>query len=46
MHDDDTFTFSEIRITLTAFMLWLNSIEWSDDDLPVDLVDRFIEASS
>ena len=39
---DDTFTFQELRITLTAFAMWFRGRPPSD--IPeVDLVDQFLE---
>ena len=44
--DGDTFTFDEMRITLTAFAMWLSQCGYSMDEvgagIEVELVDRFI----
>ena len=54
--DDDTFTFDEMRIALTAFALWLLKDDaafalWLLKDEPgagieVELVDRFIRETT
>ena len=41
MDDDDTFTFQEMRIALTAFAMWLLKDE-PGEGREVELVDRFI----
>lgn len=40
--DDDTFTFNEMRIALTAFAIWLLKGEVGEGR-EVELVDQFIE---
>ena len=48
--DDDTFTFDEMRIALTAFALWLSQCGYSMDEVgegkEVELVDRFIRETT
>ena len=43
--DDDTFTFDEMRIALTAFALWLLKDEATSWPAP-ELVDRFIRETT
>ena len=45
MDDDDTFTFREMRIALTAFAMWLLKDEPSEGRA-VELVDRFINETT
>ena len=45
MDDDDTFTFQEMRIALTAFAMWLLKDE-SGEGNEVDLVDQFIRETT
>ena len=42
MSDDDTFTFVEMRIALTAFAIWLLKDE-PGEGREVELVERFME---
>ena len=48
--DGDTFTFDEMRISLTAFALWLSHCGYSMDEVgegkEVELVDRFISETT
>jgi len=48
--DDDTFTFDEMRIALTAFALWLSQCGYSMDEVgegkEAELVDRFIRETT
>jgi len=43
--EDDTFTWQEMRIALTAFALWLLKGE-PGEGREVELVDRFIEETT
>lgn len=43
--DDDTFTYQELRITLTAFAKWLLKDEFSEGR-EVELVDQFIQETT
>ena len=42
---DDTFTFAEMRITLTAFAIWLLEGKPGEGH-EVELVDRFLEETT
>jgi hypothetical protein len=42
MSADDTFTYSELRITLTAFAIWAGLVDSAGASEAVKLVDRFI----
>lgn len=46
MRNDDLFTFTELRIALTAFAIWQELQTTSAYESPVDLVDRFIEETT
>lgn len=45
MDSDDTFTFAELRISLTAFAMWLLKNE-AGEGHEVELVDRFIRETT
>lgn len=45
MPESDTFTFQELRITLTAFAIWAALAE-PNSEQAVDLVDRFIKETT
>jgi hypothetical protein len=45
-NDRVTFTFAELRISLTAYTLWLKRRGLVKYVAPADLVDRFIEDSA
>ena len=45
VNDDDTFTFSEMRIALTAFAMWLLKGEVAEGR-EVELVDQFIDETT
>jgi len=45
MESDDTFTFAEMRIALTAFAMWLlDDNAWEGHE--AELVDKFIEETT
>lgn len=44
-NEDETFTFQEMRIALTAFSIWLLKDE-PGEGREVELVDRFIEETA
>lgn len=45
MNEDDTFTFTELRIALTAFAFWLLKDEIGEGH-EVELVDKFIKETT